>query len=125
MENEKMKKILVVDDNEEILEVIELILRLEGYQVSGLMDASYFNQRISEFKPDLILLDVMLGALDGRDLCNLVKADQLTLHIPVIMISASHNLSEIQGIICHPNDFIAKPFDISNLINKVSAQLAA
>lgn len=125
MENEKMKKILVVDDNEEILEVIELILRLEGYQVSGLMDASYFNQRISEFKPDLILLDVMLGALDGRDLCNLLKADRLTLHIPVIMISASHNLSDIQGIICHPNDFIAKPFDIVNLINKVSAQLAA
>jgi len=120
-----MKKILVVDDNEEILEVIELILSLEGYQVSGLMDASYFNQRISEFKPDLILLDVMLGALDGRDLCNLLKANLLTLHIPVIMISASHNLSDIQGIICHPNDFIAKPFDISNLINKVSAQLAA
>jgi len=125
MENEKMKKILVVDDNEEILEVIELILRLEGYQVSGLMDASYFNQRISEFKPDLILLDVMLGALDGRNLCNLLKADRLTLHIPVIMISASHNLNDIQGIICHPNDFIAKPFDIGNLINKVGAQLAA
>jgi DNA-binding response OmpR family regulator len=100
-----MKKILVVDDNQEILELIELILRLEGYQVSGLMDASHFNQRITEFKPDLILLDVMLGALDGRDLCNLLKADQLTLR--------------------YPNDFIAKPFDISNLINKVSAQLAA
>lgn len=125
MENEKMKKILVVDDNQEILEVIELILRLEGYTVSGLMDASHFNERISEFKPDLILLDVMLGALDGRDLCNLLKADRLTLHIPVIMISASHNLSDMEGIICYPNDFIAKPFDISNLINKVSAQLAA
>ncbi|MGQ7855348.1 response regulator transcription factor [Pedobacter sp. WC2501] len=120
-----MKKILVVDDNQEILEVIELILRLEGYQVNGLMDASYFKQRISEFKPDLILLDVMLGALDGRDLCNLLKSDRLMLHIPVIMISASHNLSDTQSIICHPNDFIAKPFDIDNLINKVSAQLAA
>ncbi|ARS39033.1 response regulator [Sphingobacteriaceae bacterium GW460-11-11-14-LB5] len=120
-----MKRILVVDDNQEILELIELILNLEGYQVSGLMDASHFNQRITDFKPDLILLDVMLGALDGRDLCNLLKADQLTLHIPVIMISASHNLSDMKGSICHPNDFIAKPFDISNLINKVSAQLAA
>ncbi|MBT2560556.1 response regulator [Pedobacter sp. ISL-68] len=120
-----MKKILVVDDNQEILEVIELILRLEGYQVSGLMDASHFNHRISEFKPDLILLDVMLGALDGRDLCNLLKANELTLHIPVIMISASHNLNDTGGIICHPNDFIAKPFDISNLVNKISAQLAA
>lgn len=125
MENEKMKKILVVDDNQEILEVIELILTLEGYQVSVLMDASHFNQRISEFKPDLILLDVMLGALDGRDLCNLLKADQLTLHIPVIMISASHNLNDREGIICYPNDFIAKPFDINNLVNKVGAQLAA
>ncbi|WP_244095053.1 response regulator [Pedobacter alluvionis] len=120
-----MKKILVVDDNEEILEVIELILKLEGYDISGLMDVSHFSKRINEFKPDLILLDVMLGAFDGRDLCNLLKSDQSTLHIPVIMISASHNLNDSKGNVCSPNDFIAKPFDVNNLINKINAQLAA
>lgn len=120
-----MKKILVVDDNQEILEAIELILQLEGYEVSALLDARYFSQRLTEFKPDLVLLDVMLGALDGRDLCNLLKTDKLTLHIPVIMISASHSLKDIAGRICYPNDFIAKPFDIHNLIDKVGKHLAA
>ncbi|WP_316828834.1 PleD family two-component system response regulator [Pedobacter miscanthi] len=120
-----MKKILVVDDSKEILEVIELILGAEGYEVNGLWDASKLNQRITDFNPDLILLDVMLGVLDGRDLCNLLKNNKLTNHIPVIMISASHNLGDMKDRICHPNDFIAKPFDINNLINKVGAQLAA
>ena len=120
-----MKKILVVDDNQEILEVIELILELEGYQVSALIDANRFNERLTEFKPDLILLDVMLGSLDGRDLCNSLKADKVTVDIPVIMISASHNLNDMQNRICYPNDFIAKPFDIDNLISKVNQQLAA
>jgi len=125
MENEKMKKILVVDDNQEILEVIELILELEGYQVSALIDANHFNERLTAFKPDLILLDVMLGSLDGRDLCNSLKADKVTVNIPVIMISASHNLNDMQNRVCYPNDFIAKPFDIDNLISKVNQQLAA
>jgi len=125
MGSKKMKKILVVDDNEEILEVIELLLKLEGYNISGLMDVSHFSKRINEFKPDLILLDVMLGAFDGRDLCNLLKSDQSTLHIPVIMISASHNLKDSKGNACAPDDFIAKPFDVSNLINKINAQFAA
>lgn len=120
-----MKKILVVDDNQEILEVIELILGLEGYQVSALLDARHFDERITEFGPDLILLDVMLGTLDGRDLCNLIKKNRLTLHIPIIMISASHNLSDMAGHVCYPNDFIAKPFDINNLLHKVNKQLAA
>ncbi len=120
-----MKKILVVDDNRDILEVIELILSTEGYEVNGLWDASMLNQRITDFNPDLILLDVMLGVLDGRDLCNLLKKNKLTDHIPVIMISASHSLGDMNNHICHPNDFIAKPFDINNLINKVGAQLVA
>ncbi|RBQ02892.1 response regulator [Pedobacter miscanthi] len=120
-----MKKILVVDDNREILEVIELILGTEGYEVNGLWDATKLNQRVADFKPDLILLDVMLGVLDGRDLCNLLKKNKSTDHIPVIMISASHNLGDMNDRYCHPNDFIAKPFDINNLIDKVGTHLVA
>lgn len=120
-----MKKILVVDDSREILEVIELILGTEGYNVNGIWDASKLSQSIIDFKPDLILLDVMLGNIDGRDLCNSLKTDLATNHIPVIMISASHNLGDMNDRVCHPNDFIAKPFDIDNLIDKVGAQLAA
>ncbi len=120
-----MKKILVVDDSREILEVIELILGTEGYEVNGIWDASKLNQSVTDFKPDLILLDVMLGNIDGRDLCNSLKTDRSTNHIPVIMISASHGLGDMTDRVCHPNDFIAKPFDINNLLDKVGAQLAA
>jgi DNA-binding response OmpR family regulator len=119
------KKILAVDDDSDILDVIKIILEDEGYDVKTLIDGRKVFETVSDDKPDLILLDVMLGGLDGRDICRALKAHSLFKDIPVVMISASHNLDNFLLMPGSPDDFLAKPFDIDHLINMVKAQLAA
>ena len=120
-----MRRILAVDDDNDILEVLQFILEDSGYEVDTLSDGHYLMDKIREKHPDLILLDIMLGSLDGRELCKAVKNQDSMHHIPVIMISASHNVSKTLNQEGAPNDFIAKPFDINNLLSKIKNQLNA
>ncbi|WDF54507.1 response regulator [Mucilaginibacter sp. KACC 22063] len=118
-----MRRILAVDDDKDILEIIQFILEDSGYQVDTLSDGRKVYEKISEQKPDLILMDIMLGTADGRDLCRNIKAEDGTHHIPIIMISASHNVGDVLRQDCAPDDFISKPFDINVLLNKIQKQL--
>jgi len=118
-----MRRILAVDDDNDILEVLQFILEDSGYEVDTLSDGHHLMEKIREKMPDLILLDIMLGDLDGRELCKTVKKEGSTHHIPVIMISASHNIENTINQEGAPNDFIAKPFDISHLLSKINAHL--
>ncbi|MXV15121.1 response regulator [Hufsiella ginkgonis] len=122
---DKSKTILAVDDNLMILEVLNEILALEGYHVVTLSDGGDIFQIIEDIHPDLILLDVMLADLDGRVICKSIKEYWKTRNIPVILISASHNLEESLNKPGAPDDFIAKPFDIYYLLEKIDKQLAA
>ncbi|MDB5025495.1 MAG: response regulator transcription factor [Mucilaginibacter sp.] len=119
-----MRRILVVDDNQDILEILKLILEGYDYQVITLADGNLLFDVIKVFKPDLILLDIMLGNIDGRDLCKIARANKETQHIPIILVSASHNLSGLLMPGSH-TDFLAKPFDITELIDKVENNLSA
>ena len=114
-----MKKILVVDDNREILSVMNMILEMEGYQVKLCDDGNQIPQVVFEFDPNLILLDIMLDGIDGRELCKGLKSSKETKHIPIIMISASHSLIASSEHDCQAEDFIAKPFEITELVSKV------
>lgn len=114
-----------MDDDRDILEVLQFILEDSGYEVDTLSDGTQLFDKIKQQIPDLILLDIMLGNMDGRDLCKNVKLQNDTHSIPVIMISASHNVSDVLKQECAPDDFIAKPFDINILLNKIKRQLAA
>src|SRR3954467_2042232 len=107
-----MQRILVVDDDKDILEVIKYILEDSGYEVDTLSDGHFLFDKIKEYRPDLILLDVMLGNMDGRELCKDVKLTDETHNIPVILISATHAVKSFTSA-GSPNDFISKPFDIS------------
>ena len=120
-----MQRILAVDDNDDILEILQLILEDSGYEVDTLNDGHFLFDKIKEHRPDLILLDIMLGNMDGRELCKDVKSTKETHEIPVILVSASHNLSDRYKPCDAPNDFLAKPFDITELLDKVQTQLAA
>lgn len=121
----KKRKILVVDDDLDILEIIGLILESEGYEVELMSNGQEIFEHITQFSPDLIILDVMLGNMDGREICNNIKNTRGTLHIPIIMISATHNMAESLRKNCQPDDFLEKPFDIVSLINKVELKLTA
>jgi DNA-binding response OmpR family regulator len=117
-----MRRILAVDDDNDILEVLQFILEDSGYKVDTLSDGNFLMETIRETNPDLILLDIMLGNLDGRELCKAVKQQQQTHNIPIILISASHNVTNSLNQEGAPNDFIAKPFDISILLSSIERQ---
>ena len=117
-----MQRILAVDDDKDILEVLQFILEDSGYEVETLADGHYLFETIEKNHPDLIILDIMLGSMDGRELCRKVKESKDTNNIPVILISASHS-SDTRKQNGNPDDFIAKPFDIDVLLNSVERQL--
>jgi DNA-binding response OmpR family regulator len=122
----KMQRILAVDDNEDILEIMKLILEDYGYEVATLADGMMIFDAIDANHPDLILLDVMLGNADGRELCRQLKLKQETHDIPVILVSASHQVADRLSLNNGaPDDFLAKPFDINDLLEKVGSNLAA
>lgn len=118
------KKILILDDDHDILDVVSFLLADSGYEVQTLNTGEEVFAAISQFHPDLVLMDVMLAQLDGRLICSKLKANVQTLHIPVILISGTHDLATTLDQIGAPNDFMAKPFDIDELLGKVKAQLA-
>ncbi|MES2377726.1 MAG: response regulator [Bacteroidota bacterium] len=120
-----MQRILAVDDDKDILEVLQLILEDSGYEVETLADGHLLFDRIKQHHPDLIILDIMLGNMDGRELCRSVKANTATRKIPVILLSASHAIANSLKQNGNPDDFIAKPFDIDVLLTSVERQLAA
>ena len=114
-----MKKILVVDDDDDVLETIQLILEIGGYEVEPLNDAEVVFERIEEFGPDLILLDVVLGKIDGRVICSQIKCHSETGNIPILMMSGLYDLKEVQNMECAPDDFMSKPFKMDVLLEKI------
>jgi len=114
-----MKRVLILDDEPDIVTIIILILTDAGYNTEGIGTGAELFTKVAQFKPDLIILDVMLGEYDGRKLCVELKSSLHTQHIPILMISASHNLLGMQEKYCVPDDFMDKPFDIYELAAKV------
>lgn len=117
-----MKKILVLDDDIDILTVVQLVLSNNGFDVSAISDWRQIYTQIDTFKPDLILLDVSLGTQDGRNICKQVKSGIGTKHIPVILFSANHNVEKSVSE-CLADSFISKPFDINDLIDGINDKL--
>lgn len=117
-----MKKVLIIDDDPDILEVLQLTLQMEGFETKTNPHGEELFKEVKTFKPDIILLDILLSGSDGRMLCKKLKEDISTKKIPVILISAYPNAgSTIRE--AGANDFIPKPFDIDDLVTKVEKQL--
>jgi len=118
------KKILAVDDDLFILDALTELLKYSGYEVVSTPNGEDVFNKIDECVPDLILLDVMLAGLDGREICRKIKDNELTKNIPVIMVSATPAVNQtIRDF--GADDFVAKPFDIFQLLNKIEHQLAS
>lgn len=113
----QLKKILVADDDPAIVDSIRMILEVEGYDVDTTVDGETIYKMEKEY-PDVLLLDIWMSGQDGRDICRYLKNDPLTLHIPIIMISASRDI-EVSAKDAGADDFLAKPFEMDDLISKV------
>jgi len=114
------KKILAIDDDPDILDAIKFTLEGEGYEVTVSEKGEYAGnlQDKNGGIPDLIILDVLLSGKDGRTICKNLKSKDDTKHIPIIMISA-HPDAEKSSIEVGADDFLAKPFDVSVLLERV------
>lgn len=110
-----IKKVLVVDDDESILDAISMILEDEGYLVEVIFKGDEVFEKVKVFQPDLILLDVLLSGRDGREICKALKKDPVSSSIPVILISA-HPHAERSVDECGADGFLAKPFETQDLL---------
>lgn len=117
-----MSKILVIDDDVDILSVMEILLTMKGFTVEVTAKGENTFPKIETFKPDIILLDVLISGHDGRIICRKLKSNDETRHIPVIMFSA-HPGAAATIAEYGADDFIAKPFDVGKLIQKVNHQI--
>lgn len=117
-----MSKILVIDDDVDILSVMEILLSMKGFNVEVTSKGENTMLKIESFKPDLILLDVLISGYDGRVICKQLKSNEETKSIPVIMFSA-HPGAAATIADYGADDFIAKPFNVSSLIDKINHQL--
>ena len=115
-----MKKVLVVDDDPDILEVFELALESENYTVYPLLSPRFIFKTIKEFNPDLIILDIMLNGMDGREVFKQLKSSPETDKIPVIMASARYKESYISSQKHNPDDYLEKPFNMTEMLQKVN-----
>ncbi|WP_316765379.1 response regulator transcription factor [Pedobacter frigiditerrae] len=112
------KTIYVVEDNDDIRELVEYLLEIEGYQVSGFPNATTFKEEIKNSTPDAVVLDIMLPDGNGIEICNKLKSNLLTEKIPVLLMSANTNVAMISNE-SKADDFISKPFDIDDLVSRV------
>jgi DNA-binding response OmpR family regulator len=119
------KKILILDDDQDLLDVLTLLLIESGYDIQTLCRGEQIFEEIKRFHPDLVLMDIMLDGMDGRLICKRMKAKTDTIDLPVILISGSHNLSQNLSEKGAPNDFIAKPFALALLVKKIENQFVA
>jgi DNA-binding response OmpR family regulator len=112
------KKILIIEDDEDILQVLETVLVHNDYSVKGLDRTDDILKSVEQYKPDLVLTDYLLSGTNGGKICQQIKSNKETTHIPVILISAYPELAISLGNFGF-DAFITKPFDINVLVKKI------
>ena len=113
-----MKKILIVDDDADILDLVGILLPKHGFIIKTLIDSEDAVQQAAIFKPDLILLDINIGS-DGKEICKQLKSPgSLLKNVPVILFSGAGDL-EKQMAECKADGFIQKPFDLLQLVDMI------
>ena len=118
------KQIVIVEDEPDILDVLSYNLKREGFEVATSQNGAEGLGLIQRLKPDLVLLDLMLPGMDGLDVCRQLKTNSVTDNIPVIMLTAKGEESDVVlGLGLGADDYIPKPFSPKELIARIKAVL--
>jgi two-component system response regulator VicR len=122
----KIRQILCIEDEKEMIDLIRLILGRKGFEVSGAASGQEGLFKIQEEKPDLVLLDLMMPFMDGWEVYQQIKANETTKDIPVIIVTAkAQSIDKVLGLhIAKVDDYIAKPFSPKELIDSVERVFA-
>lgn len=121
-----MKKILLIEDEEDVVEILSKTLKLEHeeYEIHSAEDGQSGLEKVRKIRPDLILLDIMLPDLDGIEVCRSLKSDEEYKSIPVIMLTARDKSDNIiKGLSAGANDYVTKPFDAPELLARIKSHL--
>ncbi len=117
-------KILIVDDDPDIINLVKTILEAENYTVYSTESGEEALGEVSKLRPDLIILDIILPGIDGYDTCKILKTNDHTSPIPVIILSIKCSVEDrIIGLNIGADDYITKPFDPGELTARVEAVL--
>src|ERR1700761_9338837 len=118
------KKILVVDDDTELVELVSFNLKQAGYAVGTAFDGVDALKKARTLEPDLIVLDIMMPELDGFAVCEILRRDSATASIPIMMLTAlSSQLGRMAGLGSGASDFITKPFSPRLLVTRIEELL--
>ena len=113
----KIKKIMIADDDPAILDSVGILLEFEGYDVTRTLNGQAV-LGIENDLPDLLLLDIWMSGMDGRDICKTLRQNERTKALPIVMISASKDIGR-SALEAGADDFLAKPFDMNDLLGKI------
>jgi DNA-binding response OmpR family regulator len=120
------KRILIVDDQKDIVELIRYKLENEGLECLVASDGEEGLQKAKKEDPDLILMDIMMPKINGYQVCRLLKSDENYKHIPIIMLSAKDQESDkFWGKESGADDYVTKPFNVEKLFQKIQGYLEA
>jgi len=125
MNDKAVKRILCIEDEQEMIDLIRLILGRRGFEVKGATGGTEGLKMVRQDIPDLVLLDLMMPDLDGWEVYQQMKADDKTRGIPVIVVTAkAQNIDRVLGMhIAKVDDYITKPFSPQDLLNSVEKVL--
>ena len=115
------KKIMIVDDEEGIVELVTAILEEEGYEVITAMDGKECLEKLKKVKPDLILLDMMMPGMSGREVCEKIRKNPKTKNLKIVFLTVARFSEMGKGVLKKLNvlDYITKPFDNKDLIRRI------
>jgi len=120
-----MHRILIVDDEPNIVLALELLMKKEGYEVHAVDDGERAVQAAKELRPDLILLDIMIPKMDGYEVCQRIRSDALLKDISIIMLTAKgREVEREKGLALGADHYITKPFSTRQVVMKVKEILA-
>lgn len=118
------EKILLIEDDSDISELVQFNLEREGYKVYASADGELGLSQALQIKPDLIILDLMLPGLDGLSVCKKLRSNPLTNDVPIVMLSAKGEESDVViGLEMGADDYVAKPFSPKELLARIRAVL--
>ena len=116
-----MQKILIIDDDPDVITVLQLLLKRKGYVVATACNEREAYEQVESFNPELVVMDVLLSGTDGRTICKKLKSEDGSKHIPIIMFSAHPSAQKNMGDF-GADDFIPKPFEGAKILERIEAQ---
>lgn len=113
------KRVLILDDDKDVLDVMQEALTYEGFEVYTITATDNIFSVLEEYHPDVLLIDYLLNGINGGEICSQIKKNELTCELPVVILSAYPRVIDSLGYY-HCNKFIPKPFDLNELVDEIN-----